>query len=80
MDMVWITPLLNIKVNNYSNELLNILCDSKCLWFLTCGFLIDFDEHDDGSSGGVISNDFSRFTKKHKTEEKDSSEEMSMIG
>ena len=79
MDMVWITPLLNIKVIQY-NQLFSIQCHSNCFWCLTCGFLTDFDEDDDSSSGGEIINDFSRFTKKPKTEEKDSNGDIPMLG
>ena len=57
-------------------NLIQTVCGSSLADFL----FIDFDENDDGSSGGVIINDFSRFTKKPKTEEKDSDEEMSLLG
>ena len=50
------------------------------LQFLKVISFTDFDEHDEGSSGGIIINDFSRFTKKNKSEEKDSSGEMYKLG
>ena len=77
MDMVWITPLLNIKVicSSVSNVILTLEL------FLTVGFFADFDEDDDSSSEGEIINDFSRFTKKPKrTEEKDSNGDILMHG